>query len=180
MVRMMRLFISILRTIWDRLRVVLVGVVGLSFLLAWVIFPVPSREDLTEVNGTLLSYSVEPGQSWLAGHHTSSDYVLLKLDGLNGRFWNEALTPYNVSRILPHPGIPLNFYRLSHRSTRLVNGDGQKTWGLTVDGSQIRSLDEAISHDAFLAHVMLPVLGVLALIVAIYLWKKTDTGRRDT
>ena len=47
----------------ERLDAVAIGVLGLSVVTAWMIFPVPTREELTEVSGVLASYSIEADQS---------------------------------------------------------------------------------------------------------------------
>src|SRR6478752_9493326 len=143
---MIRPFMCVLRTTWDHLGEVIMGPIGLLCLVAWAISPVPSRGDLTEVNGLLSSYTVEANQSWI-GRGRPSVYVLFKVADHSGRFWNDSIDPDNVSSIFRHPGVALRFYRQSHRSVGLINGDAEKTWGLTVDGSEITSLDQAISHD---------------------------------
>jgi len=171
---------SALRATWDHLQEVIIGAMGLFSLVAWAIFPVPSRADLTEVNGILASYTIEAEQSWLDryGLGRRTVVVLFRVADRSGRFWNDSVDPNNARYIFRHSGAALRFYQQSHRSSGLINGDAQKTWGLTVDGSEITSVDDAISHDAFLSHIVLPGLGVLGLIIAGFVWKKTDSERK--
>jgi len=161
-------------SLWDRLTILVAGAFGFFLVISWAIFPVPTRQDLTEVSGILASYSIEGDQSWFARHGRGRPtvYVLFKITDHPGRFWSDAVDPGNVRSIFPHPGVALNFY---HRSTLgtsgLINGDGEKTYGLTVDGAQVQSVDDAVGHDAVHAHYVLPGLGLLMLALAGYWWR---------
>jgi hypothetical protein len=126
-----------IKSFWDRLNAVAIGAFGLFLLISWAIFPVPTPQDLTEVSGALASYSIEADQSWFARHARGqpSVYVLFKIADQPGRFWSDAVDPGNVRSIFPHPGVALNFYHRSTRTSGLINGDGEKTYGLTVDGA---------------------------------------------
>jgi hypothetical protein len=97
-------------------------------------------------------------------------YLLFKLADHEGRFWSDTVNPGNTGSIFPRRGIALSFYRRAspRRFSLLVNGDGEKTYGRTVDGTQIQSADDAVTHDAVLAHYALPGMGVLILGLATY------------
>jgi hypothetical protein len=154
------------------------GAFGLLLLFAWAIFPVPSRADLTEVTGALASYSVEADQSWFAQHIKlrPSIFVLFKLTDRDGRFWSDSVNPGNMRTTFSHEGVALRFYQPTRRFYRPINGDGVKTYGLSVDGSEIQSVDDALSHDKVLAEFVIPSIGVLVLIFAARTWRKENIG----
>lgn len=171
---------AVIRFSWKHLVAASLGAFGLFVMFAWAIFPVPDRKGLTEVEGLLSSYSVEADQSWFARYlarrrHT---YVLFKVSGIDGRFWNDAVGPNNVRSVFPDLGVPIRFYRISHYSFGRINGDGEKTYGLEVNGEQVRSVDAAIGGDAFIAHYVLPVLGMFFLIQSVGAWRKKDRSER--
>lgn len=168
---------TVLRMVWNEPSAVFVGVAGLLLLFVWAFVPMPSRDELTEVSGTLLSYSVEPDQSWFAQHlsrRSAKTYVLFSIAGHSGRFWNESVNPANVNTIFPHIGVTLRFYYSSRKSSGRVNGDGERSWGLTVDGSEIESVDQALLDNAFPVRYVFPPLGAVSLIFAIYVLRKAN------
>lgn len=156
------------------------GAFGLFLIVAWAIFPVPDRKDLREIEGPLSSYSVEADQSWFARYlaRRQHTYVLFKVAGIDGRFWNDAVGPGNVRSVFPRLGMQVRFYRISHYRFGRINGDAEKTYGLEVDGSEVSSVDVAVGGDAVVAHYVLPVLGILAFIQAIRAWRKKDRVER--
>jgi hypothetical protein len=166
----------IVRSLWKHLYSVVVGAFGLFLLLGWAIIPVPSRKDLIEVQGALSSYTVEADQSWFAQHlaRRRTVTVLFKIAGSDGRFWNDAVGPGNVRSIFPQSGVAIRIFRDPHNPHSKINGDGEKTYGLMVDGTEIRSVDEALGYDSIFAYFVLPALGLVALGLAVGLWRKVD------
>ena len=167
----------VLRMVWNDPDAVFLAVAGSLLLFVWAFVPMPSRDDLTEVSGPLLSYSVESDQSWFAQHLSRSGpktYVLFSIAGQSGRFWNESVNPANVKTIFPHIGVTLKFYHPLRKSSGRVNGDGAKSWGLTVDGFEIESVDQALLDNAFPARYVFPPLGAASLFLAIYLLRKRN------
>jgi hypothetical protein len=68
-------------------------------------------------------------------------------------------------------------------SRRGSDGKAERGWSsiidlfisaLGVDGIEIQSVDDAISHEAILTHFVLPALGIVLLWVARYSWRKAD------
>jgi hypothetical protein len=173
--------VSAIRYLWKHLDAAGLGAFGLFLIFAWAIFPVPDRKDLTAIEGPLSSYSVEADQSWFARNleRHRQVYVFFKVAGVDGRFWNDAVGPDNVRSVFPRLGVPIRLYRISHYPYRRINGDGEKTYGLKVDGSEVSSVDVAIGGDAVVAHRVLPVFGILAFIQAIRMWRKKARDASD-
>jgi hypothetical protein len=106
-------------------------------------------------------------------------YVLFKLDGAPGRFWNDDITPGNVQAVFTHPGVLVACFRVSdHRFSR-VNGDGEKTYGMYVDGHEVQAVDAAVSHDRVISRYVLPALGIAFLVMAWHRWRKIDGESAD-
>ncbi len=154
----------------------MIGCFSIFLLFVWAIFPVPRRGELIEVAGPLTSYSIEQNNSWFSQHlaRRRTIYVLFKLGDYQGRFWSDAVGPGNVKSYFAHDGAEVSVYRGIHRFYRPINGDGVKTWGLSVDGQEIQSVDEALSNDQILVFGVTPVLGMAILTLAIFAWKKED------
>ncbi len=167
---------QVVRSLWKHFYSVVVGAFGLFLLLNWAIFSLPSRQDLAEVHGELSSYTVEADQSWFAQHlaRRRTVHVLFKIVGSDGRFWNDAVGPGNVRSIFPQSGVAIRTFRDLHSPYSKINGDGEKTYGLMVDGTEIRSLDEALGHDSIISYFVLPALGLGFLGLAWWRWKKVD------
>ena len=164
-------------TLADHPRSILTAILGAFLLMAWALFPVPSRSDLAEINGELKSYSIEADQNWfkVLSRHRTKAYVLFKVVGREGRFWSDALGANNVTSIFAHDGSALRFYCPPRKFFAAINGDGVKTYGLSVDGVEIQSVDDAIEHDSILAHYVLPALGALLLGLSAITWEREET-----
>lgn len=152
-------------------------------LVMAAVLPTPRVQDLAEVRGTLISHSVEEDRSWFAQHlarRGPTVYVLFRVAGQEGRFWNPALDPENVASALPHPGVELRFHVWPGGERDLVNGDGRKSYGLSVDGRPIRSVEEAVSDEEAAAGFWAGA-GMLALLfgamgIAAEVLEKQDAG----
>jgi hypothetical protein len=174
--------VSAIRSLWKHLGAAFFGAFGLFLVFVWVMFPVPGRRNLTEVEGSLSAYSIETDRSWFAHDvarrpHT---YVLFKVEGVDGRFWNDAVGPGNVRAVFPHLGVRIRFYRISHYPYLRINGNGEKTYGLDVDGLEVQSVDSAFGYDSFLVVGVAPILGIVVLIFAILAWRKKDRDERSS
>jgi hypothetical protein len=154
-----------------------IGVCALALFLivVWILLPVPTAGDLTEVEGALVSYSIESKNVWYKSYSRPDPvYVLFKVSGVDGRFWNEAVNPDNAKSIFPHAGAHIKLYRVTHYRFLKINGDGEKSYGLVVDGSEIQPLNSALRRDAIDAHFILPILAVLLLLQAGWAWRRWD------
>lgn len=168
---------SIAKACWKHTDVIGPGALGLLVLLSWAIFPTPTRRDLVKVDGVLSSYSIEADESWMAQRRDV--YVLFTIADRPGRFWSDAVVPANVRTVFfSKLGAQVSFYRLRHPTTHRINGDGEKTWGLTVNGAEVQSVDYAVAHDAIISHYVLPALGVLLLGLAITAYVRPRAGCR--
>jgi hypothetical protein len=159
---------------WKCVDIVPTAGLGLLFLTGWLVLPTPSFDDLIKVDGTLMSYSVEPSDSWAErlAPRPRHPYILFEVSGQPGRFWNDALNPNNVKSIFPRTGVSLTFYIPTHSHFLSINGDARKSYGLTVNGTEIQSIDVSIGGNSFLEEVICPPIGILLLWRAVYLWRK--------
>jgi hypothetical protein len=169
------IWVAALRAFPTDVESILVVAAGVFCIFApWLLFPPPRLEELTEVTGTLTSYSVETDQSW-SGRVAKrtrlgsppSEYVLFSVADHAGRFWTDSVTPTNVTEVFPRVGLALHFYRSTNSPYIRVNGDGEKVYGLSVEGYQLRSAEDDITHDSFLAHYVLPAMGVGLLLLVV-------------
>ncbi|HJU11347.1 MAG TPA: hypothetical protein VJ728_10745 [Candidatus Binataceae bacterium] len=153
------------------------GALGVMLMFTWAIAPVPAPKNLKPVTGRLLDYCVELDNSWTKKYlaRNSNVYVLFRIAGVKGRFWNDAVRAGNVTSVLPHSGVLVSTYRVLPYSFSKINGDGEKTYGLWVDGTEIQSVDVALGGDSILAHYVLPGLGTLFLIFAWRTYKRDDS-----
>jgi hypothetical protein len=160
-----------LRLLWKYFSPITQGALGLLLLLYWVTSPVPSRNELVEIDGRLASYTVEADRSAFAFMSKRHNYVLFNLENHDGRFWSEYLGA-NAGTVFSQKGIPVRLYVSPHPRTHSINGDGVKTYGLYVDGSEIVSPENAIGVDSMVVRWVLPVLGTLIFWLAWRSWKK--------
>ena len=79
-----------------------------------------------------------------------------------------------TSKCNAHDGAAVSVYRGIHKFYGPINGDGVKTWGLTVDGQEIQSVDDALFNDQILAFGVMPILGIAMFTFAIFDWKKKE------
>lgn len=127
---------------------------------------VPPLEELTEARGILTSYSIASGRG--------RRHALFAVTGQPGRFWNDAVYRTNVETIFTHRGMELRFYRALHNPYFKQGGDAVKTYGLTVDGVEIKSVQQAIEEDSFLSIVLGPLAGIGLLGFAAYRWRRNN------
>jgi len=160
-----------LRFLWKYLSPITTGALGLLLLLYWVANPVPSRNELIEIDGPLESYTVEADRSAFAFLSKRHNYVLFNLGNHGGRFWSEYLGA-NAGMVLSHKGVPVRLYVSPHPRTHSINGDGVKTYGLYVDGLEIVSPENAIGIDSAMVRWVFPVLGAFIFWLAWRSWKK--------
>ena len=165
-----------LSVICGNLRSVFIGFIGLAASFAWALSPIPKRSQLVEISGPLISYSIEADSAAFA-RRLSRD-VLFKVGGYQGRFWSDAVGPRNVRKYFTHLGAAISVYRSSQR-TGNSHGGGVKTWGLTVEGREIQSVDEALSNDRILAMVVLPIFGIAMLVFAASKWRRAGRSMEE-
>jgi len=164
-----------LRLLWKYANPFIASVLGLVLLLYWVTSPIPSRNELVEIDGPFASYTVEADRSPFAFLSKRRIYVLFKLENHDGRFWSQYLGA-NAGTVLSQKGVPIRLYVAPHPRTHSINGDGVKTYGLYVDGSEIVSPDNALEADWMVVHWVFPVIGALMLWLAWRSWKKLSAS----
>jgi hypothetical protein len=142
-------------TRFDLVWAALLAVCGLIFAiyipLAW---GPPSMRELVPAEGHLLRYSL------YRGGRGNTLFALIKLDGYPGRFWNDALKNGHADLLRGDEGSIVRVLYAPHAHFRPMAGDAVKSYGLWVNGVEIRSAARALDQDRFLANVVIPLLGV--------------------
>jgi hypothetical protein len=159
-----------------KIKAVCTALLGSVMLLAGLIAPVPSENDLQKVSGKLVSYSVEPDGSWFAQHLTRrrTVYVLFTLEHQTGRFWNSAVTPTNAASVLQRTGIPVDTFRNPHSRSHPINGNAERTYGLTVNGVVVEPVADDLAHDTVAVYILLPFFGAGTLGFAVWQWRRPN------
>jgi hypothetical protein len=143
-------------TLSDLLWAALLAVFGLFLAidvpLAW---GPPSMGELVPAEGHLLRYSL-----YREGGRSNTLFALIKLDGYPGRFWNDALEDGNANLLRGDEGSIVRVLYVPHPYFTPKAGDAFKSWGLWVNGVEIRSAARALDEDRFFANVVLPLFGV--------------------
>jgi hypothetical protein len=154
---------------------ILLGVASVFLIFVWAIVPIPKQAELIEVAGPLASYSIEQDNSVLPRFRLRppTTYVLFKLANQQGRFWNDTVHPNNVKNYFTHVGAQIHVYRSIEARYRPINGDAEKTYGISIDGKVIASLDEALVYDR-VAQGFLALFGLVLLALARGRWKKEN------
>jgi hypothetical protein len=162
---------SVLGAFWIHFRSITLAATSILCMFAWLIFPVPRPEELTEIAGTLTSYSVEPERTPFG--RTRSTYVLFSVQDHAGRFWSDSVTPTNVTDVFPRSGLQLHFYAAHYG---LTNGDGQKVYGLSIEGRTLQSVEDGLARDTALADYVMPAMGIVFLALAVWRWSQEARG----
>jgi hypothetical protein len=115
----------------------------------------PSMRELVPAEGRLLGYSVYRG-----GGRAGALFALIKLDGYPGRFWNDALKNAHADLLRGKEGSIVRVLYAPQAHFGPLDGDAVKSWGLWVNGVEIRSAADALAMDRFIANVVIPLMGV--------------------
>jgi hypothetical protein len=119
----------------------------------------PQPADLVEVTGSVQRTDIYRS---CRGRVFCDHALLVTLDGQPGRFRIEP--PLQVLQI-PHTNV--RTYAEREPSGAPTDGDAVRTWGLWVNGRAVRTVDESISEDGFIAHRFLPLLAVVLAAMAL-------------
>jgi hypothetical protein len=167
---------NMLRFLWLHSTSLMQFCVGFALLFSWLLLPVPTFGELSEVNGLLESYAAEEDQSWFGKYLAPNrhSHMIFKVAGRDGRFWTDLVGSENVHEIFPRPGIPVRFSYQSHfRFLQAGTFNGAvKSYGLVANGVEVASPQTAMEVDSFFQHFLLPPLGLLAIFLAWSSWKK--------
>ena len=169
---MRELIIRRAKWLWEYLDSLMLALIGLVMALTWAVFPAPHRDALIEVNGTLSGWVIYRDQSFIGRIINRHAALLFSVEGVTGRFWNPAVGPGTAVRIFERTGVPVQFWReRSYRSHR-IDGSGEKTYGLTVDGNVIESLDNCLAAEQAGTRYLMPPVGLALLGLAAYRWRR--------
>jgi hypothetical protein len=116
---------------------------GLFFaVFAPLLWAPPAMGDLVPVEGRLLATSVIR-----SGAKTTHLYLLFKVEGAPGRFWNDALKDANANWLEHAQGSRVRVLFDPHGHPRLMARDAVKSYGLWVDGVELAAADTALQAD---------------------------------
>jgi hypothetical protein len=148
--------LSRLGTLGKRLFAICLCLFGLAMPFMALVWGPPRLGDLVQVEGPLISYSLYKRSD----RHTSDVIALMTLGGHQGRYWNDSLKNGLIKRLDGRTGSTIRTTYAPNNRIVPTDGDGVKTWGLWIDGVEIRSPDDDLEGDQILAYGVLPVLGL--------------------
>jgi hypothetical protein len=119
----------------------------------------PQAADLVEVSGAVARADI---YRHCRGRVFCDHALLVTIDGQPGRFRLEP--PLQILQIA---GTTVRTYAERQPSRAPDDGDAVRTWGLWVNGRAVRTADEAIDEDGFIAHRVLPVLSLVLAALAV-------------
>jgi len=131
---------------------------GLCALMS-IAHPVPPLAELVEVTGVIERADIYRN---CRGRVFCEHALLVTLEGRPGRLRMEP--PMQALQI---PRTKVRTY--VERAPRIpaTDGDAVRAWGLWVNDKPVRTVDEAIAEDGFVAQRVLPILTVLFLAMAL-------------
>lgn len=140
---------------------------GVSIFIAVLTFTTlsPKATDFSEVRGHLESYHIYRSYQ---GRYPKT--ILILEEGQ--RFWTDALDQSGAANVLNKRGVEVRTYVLPHSTMVPIDG-AVKSYGLWVNGHQVKSLDEEIASEELIFHVLLPALAIFVLALAIYIHLKS-------
>jgi hypothetical protein len=97
---------------------------------------------------------------------------VFKLDGYPGRFWNDELKNGYVHRLDGKVGARIRVMYKPNDQHRAIDGDAVKSYGLSIDGEQFASPEDAVNLDRALALGVLPLLGIGMLGLGYFVYRK--------
>jgi hypothetical protein len=118
----------------------------------------PKIDDLVEVSGTVRT-SAE-----LTEGRTQRHGVIFTLDDRADRYWTGLPTGYPVK------SIPGSFVRTHVERTPPLPksyGAARQTWGLSIDGKTVESVEDGLDTDRARKHVLLPVIALVLAVVSL-------------
>jgi hypothetical protein len=119
----------------------------------------PQPAELVEVTGAVQRTDIYRS---CRGRVFCDHALLVTLDGQPGRFRIEP--PLQVLQI-PHTNV--RTYAAREPSGAPTDGDAVRTWGLWVNGLAVRTVEESIAEDGFIAHRVLPLLAMVLAAMAV-------------
>jgi hypothetical protein len=141
--------------------VCLVG--GIAFACYGATWPLPSEADLTEVRAPLRSYSYRSGKSGLT-------VVLTLQDG--SKVWTNALTRWQADELL---SAPVEIQTWIWPQADYVPIDGAvKSFGLSINGREIRTNQLALSRDFIIVRVLFPFLGLMVALAGVAVYRSSQ------
>ena len=138
---------------------------GLACLIVPMAHRLPTAAELVEVAGRLRSYGFH--------YERYGQYdVLLTIEGAPKRYWTDAISRSEAEALFRRPE-PVNVRLFTEVHTRYgLTAGAQKSYGLWVDGREIRSLQAALDRDVVFVHYVMPLLGSAFFLVTLGLGRR--------
>jgi len=134
-------------------------------VVATIATPTPKATDFSEVRGHLESYHIyrSPG-----GRYPRPIVILEE----GHRFWTGALDEESAASVLKKRGVEVRTYALPH-STKVPIDGAVKSYGLWVNGQQVKSLEEEIASEEFINRFGFPALAIFLIALAVFIHLKS-------
>ncbi|HEX6173051.1 MAG TPA: hypothetical protein VF089_03485 [Candidatus Binatia bacterium] len=157
---------------YAHIKPVLLVIAGIAAIGYGVGTQLSSSEEFSEIRGILVRYEIAESESRRSEPHS---VILVLRDGR--RFWTNAVNKYEAGQLFGMLPARVRVFIERKAPPKLKTG-AVKSYGLTVNGQDILTLDAALRREMIIARYGLPVLGVLAITggVLLYVIKKQRKG----
>jgi hypothetical protein len=146
-----------------RLRAAVPYAIAVGISAACIFWGPPRMRDLVIVEGPLESYSLYRTQS----RHPYLD-AIIRIGGQPGRFWNDGLKGALIHRLDGKVGSIIRIMYAPTERARPIAGDAVKSYGLRIDGVELKSAEEDLQEDQILAYAVMPILAALLGVIVHY------------
>ena len=125
----------------------------------------PEPNSLSEVSGHLSSYSF-----YQTGRGKGDYKTIISLQE-GTRCWTNAIYKNDAEFIFKRRGQEVRYYVDPH-STKRMDRDVVKAYGLWIDGKEIQSVEETIKHDKANARFWSPAIGIFSIGVGVFIYRR--------
>jgi hypothetical protein len=142
----------------------LVGLGGVLIVFGFTI-SLPKAAELSEVRGHLESYyHKQTGRG-------RSDYTTIVILEEGGRFWTDAIDKDTAAEMFSRRGVELRFYIEPNSRNDPIDG-AAKSYGLWVNGQEVKFLNATLEHEKFIVRFGFPALGIFIAAISAFIYRK--------
>lgn len=134
---------------------------------------IPKAEDLSEVRGHLDSYYFQQSGRGRDDYTT----IIIFTDG--SRFWTNAVSKETAATFFKQRRAEVRTY-VEPASTDAPIDGAVKTYGLSVNGQQVRSLEGAIGREKFIVRFGFPAIALFSLAAALFIHRYQKAKHRSS